>query len=530
MGIDVAIGIPVNLLLHCCTSTFSEESPATKTLSSMLHPRRLLEGSKDGVSCVSSNVAIDNVLPENRDHVLKPRNTADERVSNSCVGHRSSLFPKAKCDLLVVVGVKATGTQRYPMQAPCSVQGLRHQRVVSRGTGRFLMICREDIASAINRNQGVVICGETGSGKTTQPAQFIFEDNIRGGQGSRCHIVVTQPRRIATIFMAKRVALERDAERSDTVGFRVHLTKQLLRSRGGALFCTWGILLRHLQQNVELQGVSHVFVDEVHEPDVCTDLLLALLREELSINRTRKMILTSATINTAKFSELLDGAPVIMIPGKAPDPVTECILDNLVLENIVCGADLVRSVPEALTYIMEMKPPGAILCFLPGWNKINKVGAEDRKRAPANFHDWILPLHSRLRYQGQQKIFANPPADVRKAILSTNLAETFINVNDVEYVVDSRVRREQRINPSTGVSLLGTFPTSKATVNQRAGRVGCVQPRESYHVLTQKEFLSWDQFKSPEMQTTGITRVVLDCKHSILNYQFKVNSILDIGM
>ncbi|KAH7978153.1 hypothetical protein HPB49_004690 [Dermacentor silvarum] len=452
------------------------------------------------------------------------------------------------------------------MQAPCPAQGFRHQMVVSRGTGRFLMIRREDIVSAINRNQGVVICGETGSGKTTQAAQFIFEDNIRGGQGSRCHIVVTQPRRIATISMAKRVALERDAERSDTAGFRVNLTKQLLRSRGGALFCTLGILLGHLQQNVELQGVSHVFVDEVHEPDVCTDLLLVLLREVLSINRTRKAILTSATINTAKFSEFFDSAPVIMIPGKALEPVTECILDNLVSENIVtaealkmewhkrlsrssgcvkgfricvcselsrhaqlrpvaafdvcyaqCGSDPVRSVPEALTYIMEMKPPGAILCFLPGWNEINKVRAEPCKRAPANFHDWILPLHSRLRYQGQQKIFANPPADVRKVILSTSLAETSINVDDVVYVVDSGVRREQRINPSTGVSLLGTLPTSKATVDQRAGRAGCVQPGESYHVVTQNEFLSWDPFKSPEMQTTGITRVVLDCKTVVAN-------------
>ncbi|XP_037562222.1 uncharacterized protein LOC119441693 [Dermacentor silvarum] len=443
MGIDVAIGIPVNLLLHCCTSTFSEESPATKTLSSMLHPRRLPEGSKDWVSYVSSNLAIDDVLPANRDHVIKPRNKADERASSSCVGHRSSLFPKAECDLLVVVGVKATGTQCYPM---------------------------EDIVSAINRNQGVVICGETGSGKTTQAAQFIFEDNIRGGQGSRCHIVVTQPRRIATISMAKRVALERDAERSDIIYYQVHLTKQLLRSRGGALICTLGILLRHLQQNVEQQGVSHVFVDEVHEPDACTDSLLVLLREVLSINRTRK-----------------------------------------------CGSDPVRIVPEVLTCIMEMKPTTSMLCFLPGWNEINKVRAERCKRAPVNFHARILPLHSRLRYQGQQKIFANPPADVHKVNLSTNLAETSINVDDVVYVVDSGVRREQRINPSTGVSLLGTFPTSKATVDQRAGRAGCVQPGQSYHLLTKNEFPSWDQFKSPEMQTTDLTKVVLDCKTVVAN-------------
>ncbi|XP_049516337.1 uncharacterized protein LOC125942222 isoform X2 [Dermacentor silvarum] len=126
---------------------------------------------------------------------------------------------------------------------------------------------REDIVSAINRNRVLVICGETGSGKTKQAAQFIFEDYNRGGQGSRCNIVVTQPRRIAAISMAKRAALERHNELSHTAGFQVRLTKQLLTSRGGILFCTVGILVRHWQQNGEL-------VDEVHERDVSTDFLL----------------------------------------------------------------------------------------------------------------------------------------------------------------------------------------------------------------------------------------------------------------
>nr|XP_054924687.1 ATP-dependent RNA helicase DHX30-like [Dermacentor andersoni] len=377
---------------------------------------------------------------------------------------------------------------------------------------------REDIVSAIHRERVVVICGETGSGKTTQVPQFIFEDYIRGGQGSRCNIVVTQPRRIATISMAKRVALERDEELSDTIGYQVRLKKQLLASRGGILFCTVGILLRHLQQNVKLQGVSHVIVDEVHERDVCTDFLLVLLREVLSINHELKVILMSATIDTEKFSEYFDNAPIIKIAGKT-HPVTQFFLEDLVSEEIVTaevlqkyGSDPVRMVPDVLTYIMEMKPPGAILCFLPGWNEINKVRGELCKRAPAKFHDWILPLHSRLRYEDQQKIFKTPPADVRKVILATNIAETSITVNDVVYVVDTGLQREQRFNPSTGVSLLGTFATSKASVQQRAGRAGRVRPGESYHLYMKGELQSWEQCKRPEIQTTDLTRVVLDCK------------------
>lgn len=377
---------------------------------------------------------------------------------------------------------------------------------------------REEILSTINRSRVVVICGETGSGKTTQVPQFIFEDQVREGAGSLCNIVITQPRRFAAISMAKRVATERREELSDTVGYQVRLSKRLLATRGGMLFCTVGILLRHLQHNGDLQGVSHVIVDEVHERDVRTDFLLALLRELLSSNTSLKVILMSATINTEKFSEYFDDAPVIQIPGRT-HPVTQFFLEDLIAENIItkaalekCRDDSIKIVPDVLAYLMEMKPPGAILCFLPGWNEINKVRTELCKRAPPKFHEWILPLHSRLQYQEQQKIFANPPSDVRKVILSTNIAETSITVEDVTYVVDTGLHREQRFNPSTGVCLLGTFPTSQASVRQRAGRAGRVRPGESYHLFTRDVLSTWDEFKRPEIQTIDLTRVVLDAK------------------
>uniref|UniRef100_A0A131YYR2 ATP-dependent RNA helicase DHX30 n=1 Tax=Rhipicephalus appendiculatus TaxID=34631 RepID=A0A131YYR2_RHIAP len=377
---------------------------------------------------------------------------------------------------------------------------------------------REEILGTINRKRVVVICGETGSGKTTQVPQFIFEDHVREGAGSRCNIVITQPRRFAAISMAKRVAKERREELSDTVGYQVRLSKQLLTLRGGMLFCTVGILLRHLQHNADLLGVSHVIVDEVHERDVCTDFLLALLRALLSSNTSIKVILMSATINAEKFSEYFDDAPVIRIPGRT-HPVTQFFLEDLIAQNIVtkaafekCRDDSVKIVPDVLSYLMEMKPPGAILCFLPGWNEINKVRAELCKRAPPKFHEWILPLHSRLHYHEQQKIFGTPPSDVRKVILSTNLAETSITVEDVTYVVDTGLHREQRFNPSTGVSVLGTFPTSQASVHQRAGRAGRVRPGESYHLFTRDMLSTWDEFKRPEIQTIDLTRVALDAK------------------
>ncbi|XP_037271570.2 ATP-dependent DNA/RNA helicase DHX36 isoform X1 [Rhipicephalus microplus] len=377
---------------------------------------------------------------------------------------------------------------------------------------------RDEILSAVNRKRVVVICGETGSGKTTQVPQFIFENWVREGIGSRCNIVITQPRRFAAVSMAKRVATERREELSDTVGYQVRFSKQLLSLRGGMLFCTVGILLRHLQHNSNLLGVSHVIVDEVHERDVRTDFLLALLRELLFTNATLKVILMSATINAEKFSEYFEDAPIIRIPGRT-HPVNQFFLEDIIAENIVTKAALEKSrddpikiVPDVLTYLMEMKPPGAILCFLPGWNEINNVRAELCRRAPARFHEWILPLHSRLHYQEQQKIFASPPPDVRKVILSTNIAETSITVEDVTYVVDTGLHREQRFNPSTGVSLLGTFPTSRASVRQRAGRAGRVRPGESYHLFMRDALCTRDEFQLPEILTIDLTRVVLDAK------------------
>ncbi|XP_077546866.1 ATP-dependent RNA helicase DHX30-like isoform X2 [Haemaphysalis longicornis] len=406
-----------------------------------------------------------------------------------------------------------------------------HFDAVRRGLPIFAH--REEIVRMVEDNQVVVLCGETGSGKTTQVPQYIFEEYIQKGVGSSCNIVVTQPRRIATISMARRVASERGEQLGETVGFQVRLNKQLLPTRGGVLFCTVGILLRHLQENPSLQGLSHVIVDEVHERDVCTDFLLVLLRKVLEGNSTLKVVLMSATIDAGKFSEYFGGAPIIAIPGKI-HPVTQYFLEDLSAANVVSlsslpknPADTVRLVPDVVVYLMRMKPPGAILCFLPGWNEINKVRLALCKLVPPQHHEWILPLHSRLHYSEQQRIFATPPPGVRKVILSTNLAETSITVDDVVYVVDAGLQREQRFNLATGVTLLGTFPTSQSSTRQRVGRAGRLRSGEAYHLYTREDLGQRDLHVLPEMQTTGLTRVLLDCKLFCPN--MKVEDVLSLA-
>ena len=191
---------------------------------------------------------------------------------------------------------------------------------------------REEVAELIRQSACVVVVGETGCGKTTQVPQFVLDDLVSRGEGAACNIVCTQPRRLAAMSVAQRVAAERAEAVGGTVGYKIRL-----ESKAGAdtrlMFCTTGILLRRLQGDPELTGVSHVIVDEVHERSVDGDFLLVLLRQLLRRRRGRggsdfKVVLMSATIDEALFASYFDSAPVVNIPGFT-HPVTEVFLEEL---------------------------------------------------------------------------------------------------------------------------------------------------------------------------------------------------------
>lgn len=187
---------------------------------------------------------------------------------------------------------------------------------------------RENITELIERNRVVVISGETGCGKTTQIPQFILDDAIQKGKGSACNIVVSQPRRIVAMSIAERVASERDEILGKSVGYQVRLEGRLPSQKGCVLFCTTGILLRRMQSNAFLKGVSHVIVDEVHERDINTDFLLILLKDLLEKNQDIKIIVMSATVNSERFSHYFRGCPSLVIPGFTHD-VTEYFLSEV---------------------------------------------------------------------------------------------------------------------------------------------------------------------------------------------------------
>lgn len=233
----------------------------------------------------------------------------------------------------------------------------------------------------------------------------------------------------------------------DVVGYQVRLKAALPQPPGGAvLYCSTGILLRRLQSNPGLIGASHVILDEAHERDVNTDVLLVLLRRALALNPKLHVIVMSATINAELFQKYFDNAPMLHVPGFA-HPVQSFFLEDLSIPGVNVNSDMsnlpavdCHQVATLIRWVDRNRPDGAILCFLPGWAEIVTV----TKHLGNDGSHLILPVHSRLTHEEQRRIFYTPMPGVRKIILATNIAETSITINDVIYVIDTGAHKEQR--------------------------------------------------------------------------------------
>lgn len=238
------------------------------------------------------------------------------------------------------------------------------------------------------------------------------------------------------------------------VGYQVRLHSKFNNNTGRILYCTTGILLRRMQTDPELKDCTHIILDEAHERDVNTDLLMNLLRQALEKNPNLKVVIMSATIDTNMFQEYFKNAGVIHIPGFAY-PVGVKFLED------IKGIDLSKTkkmcsetspyvvcedVVKVINRIHKIGEEGAILCFLPGWEEISRI-----KRLLGYSRDkYVLCLHSRLQDNEQRKIFASLPPGVRKIILATNIAETSVTVNDVRYVIDTGIHKEHRFDSDKG--------------------------------------------------------------------------------
>lgn len=220
------------------------------------------------------------------------------------------------------------------------------------------------------------------------------------------------------------------------------------------LYCTTGILLRRLQSDPGLNDCTHIILDEAHERDVNTDLLMNLLQYAMKINPKLRLIIMSATIDTDIFKQYFNNAALFNIPGRTFS-VKEHYIDTNKTINYektlkMCQSDdpyvVAEDVVNTIRYIHRTKPEGAILCFLPSWEDIKRIS----RMIPSSTDMNVLCLHSKLDIADQKKVFENPPAGVRKVILSTNIAETSVTINDIVYVIDTGLQKQSKFDAQKG--------------------------------------------------------------------------------
>lgn len=411
---------------------------------------------------------------------------------------------------------------------------------------------RENICTALESNRVLVVVGETGCGKSTQLPQFLLDHEIEAGRGADTNIIVTQPRRVAAMGVAARVAQERleDVDKTPgTVGYAIRGERRASPDTR-VLFCTTGVVLRRLATaDADLAGVSHVVVDEAHERGVDTDLLICLLRDLLARNSTIKVVLMSATINEQIFIDYFGGCPSLTIPGFT-HPVTDHYLEDLVPEikyrptasrfgpklsedqkaamrrdyeklglehedmralEILSQNDRIDYglVAATVKHIVDTSTSGAVLIFMPGVMEIRACVAE-LNSAGLGAVD-ILPLHANLSSAEQRRVFA--PTKGRKIVVATNVAETSVTIPDVVYVVDTGRVKETQYDASVGLQRLVECWTSRASGRQRRGRAGRTQPGQCYKLYTRRtESNSMARFPVPEILRTPLESLFLQVK------------------
>ncbi len=387
----------------------------------------------------------------------------------------------------------------------------------------------EEIVALIRQHQVVVIAGETGSGKTTQLPKLC----LAAGRGEAGMIGCTQPRRLAARSVARRVAEELGTPLGEQVGFQVRFTDQV-SERTLVKFMTDGILLAETQGDPWLGAYDTLIIDEAHERSLNIDFLLGYLKRLAAKRPQLKIIVTSATIDTARFAEHFNGAPVVTVEGRAhpvelrwrpvdavgahpvrdsssPQPKKEHRAQGALLRN--ARGDMQQGSAEHIAQVVDEiiadrslgGGPGDVLVFLPGEREIRDAHLLLSRRQYRETE--ILPLYARLSAGDQDRVFK--PGPKRRVVLATNVAETSLTVPRIRYVVDTGSARVKRYSQRSQLERLHVEPIAQAAADQRKGRCGRVGPGVCYRLYDEADFAGRAAFSDPELLRSSLANVIL---------------------
>ncbi len=379
----------------------------------------------------------------------------------------------------------------------------RRQNVPEITYPEALPVCekREEIARAITDNQVVIICGETGSGKTTQLPKICLEI----GRGINGKIAHTQPRRVAARSVAARIAEELKSTPGDCVGYKIRFSDHT-RDSSYVKLMTDGILLAETQGDRFLNQYDTIIIDEAHERSLNIDFLLGYLRQLLPKRRDLKVIITSATIDPQRFSRHFSNAPIIEVSGRT-FPVDILYRPQLEAEEGAQTRDLQQAILDAVDELSALSR-GDILVFLSGEREIREVAEALRKHHPP--HTEILPLYARLSAAEQNKVFRSHVG--RRIVLATNVAETSLTLPGIKYVIDPGTARISRYSHRSKLQRLPIERISQASANQRSGRCGRVSAGVCIRLYSEEDYINRDEFTLPEIQRTSLAAVILQMK------------------
>jgi len=369
---------------------------------------------------------------------------------------------------------------------------------------------RNELVQAVKNHQVVIIEGETGSGKTTQIPQYLYEE---GFCENEMKVGCTQPRRVAAMSVATRVAEEMGSKVGHISGYSIRFEDRTSDSTR-IKYMTDGMLLREFLTEPDLKGYSVIIIDEAHERTLHTDVLLGLLKDIIKFRIDLKLLISSATLDTEKFSTFFDDAPIFRIPGRR-FPVD-------IFYTKAPEADYIDACVATVFQIHLTQPKGDVLIFLTGQAEIEhccELLKEKQRGLGSKARELIvLELYANLPTDMQAKIFEPTPHGARKVIVATNIAETSLTIDGIVYVIDPGFCKQNSYNARTGMESLVEVPCSQQSANQRSGRAGRVGPGKCFRLYTAWAFQN-ELSKStiPEIQRTNLANVVLLLKSLGIN-------------